>query len=255
MEKRDKLDWIRIALMIAYMGIVTTIFIIGIFEAGILLFFILVLAWTIPFIFLMALGEWIKTRNLPFYISIIGFAVIAGLFFGYSKFFLEDDILMGIFTVALFGIMVSYIVLRFIDTDDRQQSSMLLVPVLAIIGGAILIASNLIAPIITTPFISLPLMVTGGICIALSFVFAFYTVLNPNKLTDGTKCATTFELECQDSQGKVKPIYREITKSWDDPQTPARCDKPLEPVKNAVIREAEAQDPRFQPCKIKKIRK
>lgn len=251
MAERDLMDWIRIILMTAYMGIVTTIFIIGLFESLFIIFFILVLAWIIPFVILMATGEWIKTRTLPFYIAIVGFAVIAGLYFGYSSFFYDEDILLGIFTTALYGIMIAYIVLRYLDTDSPRQASTLLMPVIAVIGGAILIVSG-IEPIASTPYLVLPFTAIGGMCIAITLLFGFYSVYSKRRaasLTDGYACTTVYELKECHREGTIGKTTAEVEVKWEDPRATPQCNKPFTKQDDEALAKAEAK--KLTGCQIK----
>lgn len=141
-KDRDLYDWTRIGLMVGYLAIMATLQILALTNPVYFLFNLIVMVWIIPFIVFMIIGETMKIKkSLPFWVSLVGVAIIVGIYFGWFEFFLTEDILLGVLTVILYAIIIAYIVLRYVDTDGSQAATLLILFLVLLIGTILFIVS------------------------------------------------------------------------------------------------------------------
>jgi len=141
-KDRDLYDWTRISLMVGYLAVMATLQIIALTNPIYFLFNLIVMVWIIPFIVFMIIGEIMDIRKrLPFWIGLVGVAIIVGIYFGWAEFFFADDILLGVLTTILYSIIIAYVILRYVDTDGPRAPTLLVLFLILLIGTALFMVS------------------------------------------------------------------------------------------------------------------
>jgi hypothetical protein len=97
----------------------------------------------------------------------------------------------------------------------------------------------------SAPYLQLPFMALGGICITMALLFGFYGVYKKSSSpTDGYRCSTKVELKCK--QGS-----KEVTVDWNDDRTPAQCNKPFTSVVDPMAKEKAKNNFDYTECEVK----
>lgn len=174
-ETDEKIDIPRLGLVIAYIGVLISYVVIGIIDPLYFSFLLFFGAWLTPFLVVMLAGEFIKKRNPVFWVIAVGLAVVIGLFFGWSYFFWTQDILLAILTTALYGIIIAYLVVRWIGKADGVNPAiwMYVLLLLVIVSCGCLIGGSLLSSMVDVLLGTL-LEIIGYVTLSVTVVYILY---------------------------------------------------------------------------------